>query len=75
MSRSALHLIRSRIKGHRITLFNLNMGTCIGAGVFTLLPGRFLGNLVCPSGWAWGDARTTKKLTCKLIYLSKTASF
>lgn len=37
---------RGRIEGHRKTMRNLYLGACVIAGLFTLLPGRFLGNLL-----------------------------
>ncbi len=42
-------LLRGNIRGHRQTMLGLYLGACIGAGVFTLLPGRYLGQLV------WGQ--------------------
>ncbi len=42
-------LLRGNIAGHRQTMLGLYLGACIGAGVFTLLPGRYLGQLV------WGQ--------------------
>ena len=39
-------LARGNITGHRKTMQGLYVGACLVAGVFTLLPGRFLGNLV-----------------------------
>ena len=42
-------LARGNIAGHRKTMQNLYIGACVVAGAFTLLPGRFLGNLV------WGQ--------------------
>ena len=35
-----------RIDGHRKTMRGLYIGACIIAGLFTLLPGRFLGSLL-----------------------------
>lgn len=35
-----------RIDGHRKTMRGLYVGACVVAGLFTLLPGRFLGNLL-----------------------------
>lgn len=35
-----------RIAGHRKTMQGLYVGACVIAGLFTLLPGRFLGNLL-----------------------------
>lgn len=37
---------RGRIAGHRRTMRNLYIGACVLAGLFTLLPGRFLGSLL-----------------------------
>ena len=35
-----------RIDGHRKTMRGLYIGACVIAGLFTLLPGRFLGSLL-----------------------------
>ncbi|MDO9571757.1 MAG: DUF2306 domain-containing protein [Hydrogenophaga sp.] len=43
------HLLRGNIQGHRNNMLGLYLGACIGAGVFTLLPSRILGQLV------WGQ--------------------
>lgn len=42
-------LARKNIAGHRKTMQQLYFGACVGAGAFTLLPGRYLGQLV------WGQ--------------------
>lgn len=39
-------LAKGNINGHRKTMLALYFGACVVAGIFTLLPGRFLGNLV-----------------------------
>lgn len=39
-------LARRNIAAHRRTMILLYLGACVGAGVFTLLPNRFLGQLV-----------------------------
>ncbi len=39
-------LAKGRIEGHRKTMQRLYIGACGVAGAFTLLPGRYLGNLV-----------------------------
>jgi uncharacterized membrane protein len=39
-------LAKGNINGHRKTMQRLYIGGCLVAGAFTLLPGRFLGNLV-----------------------------
>ena len=39
-------LFKGNIKGHRKTMQNLYVGACVVAGSFTLLPERYLGNLV-----------------------------
>lgn len=43
------HLLSGHITGHRKTMIGLYLGACVGAGAFTLLPGRYLGQLV------WGQ--------------------
>jgi uncharacterized membrane protein len=42
-------LLRGNIQAHRKHMVGLYMGACIGAGAFTLLPSRYLGQLV------WGQ--------------------
>jgi uncharacterized membrane protein len=42
-------LARGNINGHRKTMLRLYIGGCIVAGSFTLLPNRYLGNLI------WGQ--------------------
>lgn len=42
-------LARGNVAGHRKTMQRLYIGGCLVAGVFTLLPGRFLGRLL------WGQ--------------------
>jgi uncharacterized membrane protein len=44
-----VHLARGNIAGHRKTMQGLYVGACLVAGAFTLLPGRYLGQLV------WGQ--------------------
>lgn len=39
-------LARGNIAGHRKTMQHLYLGACVVAGGFTLLPGRYLGDLV-----------------------------
>lgn len=46
-------LARKDISGHRKTMQSLYFGACIGAGVFTLLPNRYLGNLVFKQWLGW----------------------
>lgn len=43
------HLFHQNIRGHRTTMQSLYFSACIGAGLFTLLPNRYLGQLV------WGQ--------------------
>ena len=43
------HLAHKNFTGHRQQMQGLYYGACIGAGAFTLLPGRYLGQLV------WGQ--------------------
>jgi uncharacterized membrane protein len=42
-------LLLGNIQAHRKHMLSLYLGACIGAGVFTLLPSRYLGQLV------WGQ--------------------
>ncbi|MDZ4282266.1 MAG: DUF2306 domain-containing protein [Hydrogenophaga sp.] len=42
-------LFRGNVSGHRKTMVTLYVGACLVAGAFTLLPARFLGQLV------WGQ--------------------
>jgi uncharacterized membrane protein len=37
---------RGNLEGHRKTMRGLYIGACVIAGIFTLLPGRFLGGLL-----------------------------
>ena len=43
---------RGNVRGHRLTMVSLYLGACVVAGLFTLLPGRFLGSLL------WGTPMT-----------------
>jgi uncharacterized membrane protein len=43
---------RGNVRGHRSTMRGLYIGACVIAGLFTLLPGRFLGSLL------WGTPLT-----------------
>ena len=40
------HLAHRRIAQHRSVMRKLYLGSCVVAGLFTLLPGRLLGNLL-----------------------------
>lgn len=42
-------LLRGNVEGHRKAMLGLYLGACVGAGLFTLLPSRYLGQLV------WGQ--------------------
>ena len=39
-------LAKGNIRGHRIAMQRLYLGACLAAGTFTLLPKRYLGELV-----------------------------
>lgn len=43
------YLARKNITAHRKTMVQMYLGACVGAGAFTLLPSRYLGQLV------WGQ--------------------
>ena len=40
------YIRRGNVRGHRKTMTGLYIGACVVAGLFTLLPGRFLGSLL-----------------------------
>ena len=46
LPRGIWHIRRGNVAAHRKTMRGLYIGACVLAGVFTLLPGRFLGNLL-----------------------------
>ncbi len=46
IGRSLWHLYRGNIAGHRQIIRSVYIGACIVAGLFTLLPGRYLGGLL-----------------------------
>ncbi len=46
LPRGILYIRRRNVTGHRKTMRGLFTGACVIAGLFTLLPGRFLGNLL-----------------------------
>jgi uncharacterized membrane protein len=47
------HLQQRNIAKHRQTMQQLYLGACVGAGLFTLLPGRLLGRLVWGQWLGW----------------------
>ncbi|MBL8330838.1 MAG: DUF2306 domain-containing protein [Rubrivivax sp.] len=50
LPRGVWYIRRGNVQGHRQTMRGLFFGACVVAGIFTLLPGRFLGSLL------WRDA-------------------
>jgi uncharacterized membrane protein len=44
------YIRRGNVLGHRKTMRSLYIGACVLAGLFTLLPGRFLGRLLWQQG-------------------------
>ena len=46
LPRGIWHIRHGNIQAHRKTMGGLYLGACLLAGLFTLLPGRFLGNLL-----------------------------
>lgn len=50
LPRGVLQARRGDIAAHRQTMRNLYIGGCVVAGLFTLLPGRFLGQLLWHHG-------------------------
>ncbi|MEX8502565.1 MAG: DUF2306 domain-containing protein [Leptothrix ochracea] len=47
------HIRQRRITAHRQTMWRVYLSGCIGAGAFTLLPGRYLGNLLWHHTLGW----------------------
>ena len=50
LPRAIWQIRRSNVAAHRKTMRRLYMGACVVAGIFTLLPGRFLGELLWKQG-------------------------
>jgi len=50
LPRGIVQIRRGNVAGHRKTMRGLFYGACVLAGVFTLLPGRFLGQLLWTQG-------------------------
>lgn len=46
LPRGIAYIRRGNLDGHRRTMKRLYLGACVLAGIFTLLPGRFLGRLL-----------------------------
>ena len=46
LPRGIWYIRRGNVADHRKTMRGLYIGACVLAGIFTLLPGRFLGNLL-----------------------------
>ena len=44
--RAFVYLLQGNIQGHRKTMQWLYVSACLVAGAFTLVPGRYLGNLI-----------------------------
>ena len=49
---AVIYIRRGNVRGHRRTMTGLYIGACLVAGLFALLPGRFLGSLL------WGTPMT-----------------
>lgn len=52
LPRAVLAIRRGRVEAHRQAMRGMYIGGCVVAGLFTLLPGRFLGRLL------WGAVGT-----------------
>ncbi len=60
-------LLRGNVAGHRKTMLGLYLGACVGAGAFTLLPQRYLGQLV----WGhWLVLLCRRRLNPRNLYLT-----
>jgi uncharacterized membrane protein len=53
LPRGVAFIRRGAVAGHRKTMQGLYIGACVVAGAFTLLPGRFLGQLVWGQWLGW----------------------
>jgi uncharacterized membrane protein len=51
LPRGIWYIRQGNVEGHRKTMRGLYMGGCVLAGVFTLMPGRFLARVLW-QGWA-----------------------
>ena len=47
------HLLQGNVRGHRKSMQRLYVSACLVAGAFTLVPGRFLGNLIWSNWLGW----------------------
>jgi uncharacterized membrane protein len=50
LPRGIWYIRRGQVAAHRKTMRSMFFGACVVAGVFTLLPGRFLGRLLWQQG-------------------------
>lgn len=50
LPRGIWYIRRGNVAGHQKTMRGLYIGSCVIAGIFTLLPGRFLGTLLWKNG-------------------------
>lgn len=46
-------VLHGRISAHQRAMRGAYLGGCVGAGLFTLLPGRYLGSLLWHHGLGW----------------------
>ena len=46
-------LVKRKYMVHRLTMQSLYLGACVGAGAFTLLPSRYLGQLIWHEWLGW----------------------
>jgi len=53
LPRGVWHARQGRVEAHRKTMRGLYLGGCVVAGVFTLLPGRFLGTMLWQHTLGW----------------------
>lgn len=47
LPRGIWYIRQGNVFAHRKTMRGLYIGACVLAGIFTLLSGRFVGNLLC----------------------------
>jgi uncharacterized membrane protein len=53
IGRGLWQVAHHRIAAHRQAMWSVYLGGCVGAGLFTLLPGRYLGDLLWHHTLGW----------------------
>ncbi len=53
IGRGIVYIVRRNVRGHRKAMWSTYLGACVGAGLFALLPNRYLGQLVWHQALGW----------------------